>query len=200
MPEFPDTNHSLIGRVQELGDEASWAEFLGIYQPVVLRMARNRGLQDADAMDAMQQIFISVSRAIPQWKLDPDQPPFRAWLTTVARNAITKVLVRRPRDAGAGSTSVLEMLNQVPSIENDTSEFDTEARREVFRWATAQIQNEFTETTWSVFWQTAVEGKSISEVSTSTGKTPGAIYVARFRVLARLKEKVSELSQVWAIS
>jgi RNA polymerase sigma-70 factor (ECF subfamily) len=199
MPEFPDTNHSLIVRVQELGDEASWAEFLGIYQPVVLRMARNRGLQDADAMDAMQQIFLAVSRAIPQWKLDPEQPPFRAWLTTVARNAITKTLIRRPRDAGAGSTSVFQLLHQLPYAADDTAEFDFEARREVFRWAAAQVRHEFTAETWAIFWETSVEGKAIAEVSQTSGKTPGAIYVARFRVLSRLKEKVNELSQTWAI-
>ena len=44
MPEFPETSLSLIARLQELGDEASWAEFLRIYQPVVYRLARRRGL------------------------------------------------------------------------------------------------------------------------------------------------------------
>lgn len=39
MPEFPETNLSLIARVKDLGDGASWGEFLGIYQPVVYRMA-----------------------------------------------------------------------------------------------------------------------------------------------------------------
>ena len=55
MPEFPETSYSLIERVKHLGDDASWVEFLAIYQPVVYRMAKRRGLQDADAQDVMQQ-------------------------------------------------------------------------------------------------------------------------------------------------
>ena len=114
MAEFPETNHSLIARVQDLGDGASWAEFLEIYQPVVFRMARKRGLQDADAHDVVQQVFVSISRAIGRWEESPDKPPFRAWLTTIARNAITNSLTRRPRDAASGASSVIDLLNAHP--------------------------------------------------------------------------------------
>ena len=76
MPEFPETNHSLIARVKNLADGASWVEFLGIYQPVVFRMARRRGLQDADAQDVIQQVFLSISRSIDGWTAGDDQPPF----------------------------------------------------------------------------------------------------------------------------
>ncbi len=193
MREFPETNYSLIGRVQALGDGASWEEFLAIYQPVVLRMARNRGLQDADAQDVMQQIFLSISRAIQGWQEDPNQPPFRAWLSTVARNAITKHLSRRPRDAASGSSSVFEMLHQLPDADSTSKEFENETRLEIFRCAADQIRNEFTPETWNVFWKTAVEGQPITNVTRSTGKSAGSIYVARFRVMSRLKEKINEI-------
>jgi RNA polymerase sigma-70 factor, ECF subfamily len=199
MHDFPETNYSLIGRVQELGDEGSWSEFLAIYQPVVCRMARKRGLQDADALDTMQQVFVSVSKAIGLWKEDPAQPPFRAWLTIIARNAITKSLTRRPRDMGSGSTSVFEALQQIPEADETANELAVEARREAFRWAADQVRNEFSPDTWQIFWQTAIVGKSVSEVCQQTGRTPGAVYVARYRVLSRLKEKISEITQTWLL-
>lgn len=80
MSDFPETNHSLIVRVQDLGDGASWTEFLGLYQPVVYRMARRRQLQEADAHDVVQQVFLSISRSIERWEPGVGQPPFRAWL------------------------------------------------------------------------------------------------------------------------
>lgn len=199
MQDFPETNYSLIGRVQELGDETSWSEFLAIYQPVVWRMARKRGLQDADALDTMQQVFVSVSKAIQTWKENPDQPPFRAWLTTIARNAITKSLTRRPRDAGTGSTAVFESLQQVPSADETADELSMEARREAFRWAADQVRNEFSPDTWQIFWQTAIVGLSVADVCQQTGRTPGAVYVARYRVLSRLKEKVNEITRTWSL-
>ena len=197
MHAFPDTSHSLIARVKDLGDGAAWAEFLGIYQPVVLRMARRRGLQDADAQDVMQQVFLSISRSIEGWIPGELQPPFRAWLTTIARNAITKVLARRPRDAASGSTSMAELLESQPDPQETTAEILAEARKELVRWATEQIRSEFSESTWNVFWRTAIEGVPIAEVAKSTGRSAGAVYVARYRVIARLKEKVLEVSQLW---
>lgn len=122
MSEFPETNQSLIARVRDSADAAAWAEFLGIYQPVVFRMARRRGLQDADAHDVMQQVFLSISRSIEDWTAGENQPPFRAWLTTVARNAITKALSRRPRDLATGSTSMIELLHSHPEPEATTVE------------------------------------------------------------------------------
>ena len=197
MPEFPETSHSLIARVKDLGDGAAWTEFLGIYQPVVFRMARRRGLQDADAQDVMQQVFLSISKSIEGWTPGDLQPPFRAWLTTIARNAITKALTRRPRDAATGSTSMVELLDAQPDPQATTAEILAEARKELIRWATEQIRSEFSEATWNVFWRTAIEGVPIAEVAKSTGRSAGAVYVARYQVIARLKEKVLEVSQLW---
>lgn len=197
MPDFPETNPSLIARVKDLGDGASWEEFLGIYQPVVFRMARKWGLQDADAQDVMQQVFLSISRSIQHWKADPSQPPFRAWLTTIVRNAVTKSLTRRPRDAASGSTSIAELLDNQPDPVATESEILAEARREVVLWAASQIQSEFSQETWSIFQKTAIQGIPIAEVAQSTGRSAGSIYVSRYRVIARLKEKVLEVSHHW---
>lgn len=200
MPDFPETSHSLIERVHDSANGAAWAEFLGIYQPVVYRMARRRGLQDADALEVVQHVFASIARSIDTWKGGDDRPPFRAWLTTVARNAITNALARRPRDRAAGSTSVAEQLNKLPAPEETTSEIIREARHEIVHWAAQQIRSEFTEQTWDIFWKTSIDGVAVAEVSASTGRSVGAIYVARHRVLTRLKEKVAEVSQHWDAS
>lgn len=197
MPEFPETNLSLIARVKDLGDGASWVEFLGIYQPVVYRMARRRHLQDADAQDVMQQVFLSISRSIERWEAGDGQPPFRAWLATIARNAITKALARRPRDQATGTTSAADILENEPAVEATASEILAEARQEIIRWATEQIRSEFSDEIWQIFQQTAIHGVPIADVAKSSGRSTGSIYVARFRIIARLKEKIQEVSQHW---
>lgn len=197
MYEFPETRNSLIARIQELGDGASWSEFLAIYQPVVFRMARRRGFQDADALDVMQQVFFSVSRSIGNWRGGDDLPPFRAWLSTIARNAITQVLMRRKPDVATGSSDVGEMLREWPDRDTTSAELDREARAEMFRWVANQVREEFSPDTWSAFWRTAVDGVSVAEVSKALGRSSGSVYVARYRVLARLKERAQELSQQW---
>lgn len=197
MQEFPETDHSLIDRAKDTADGASWLEFMGIYQPVVYRLARRRGMQDADSQDVVQQVFASIARSLNGWTPSEDQPPFRAWLTTIARNAITTSLTRRRFDQGSGSSSVADALGKLPSAEQTDAELIMEARREIVRWAAEQIRAEFTELTWDIFWKTAMQEFSVAEVAKSSGRSIGAIYVARHRVLARLKEKIAEVSNHW---
>lgn len=199
MPEFPETSLSLIARLQELGDEASWAEFLRIYQPVVHRLARRRGLQEADAQDVVQQVFVSISRSIEDWQGGVNRSPFRAWLTAIARNAVLKTITRQPRDRAAGTSSVMDLLHGLPDRDEAASEFEIEAQREIVRVASERIRAEFTAETWAIFWQTAIEGVPIADVANAMRRSPGSIYVARHRVVARLQVVVREMSQDWGL-
>ena len=199
MAEFPETSLSLISRLQQLGDGASWAEFLRLYQPVVYRVARRRGLQEADAQDVVQQVFVSISRSIATWQGGADLPPFRAWLTVITRNAILKSLTRQPRDSAAGTSSVMEMLHQLPDCGETASDFQIETQREIVRRAAEQIRTEFTAEIWTLFWQTAIDGVPIAEIAGSTRRSPGSIYIARHRVLARLKGAVQQMTQEWGL-
>ena len=200
MQQFPETNHSLVARVKDLGDGASWVEFMGIYQPVVYRMAKRRGLQDADANDVMQQVFVSVAGAIERWESGEGLPPFRAWLTTITKNAISKALSRRPRDRAAGSTSMMEQLNAVADAgENSDEEFFAESRHQMFRWAAQRVRIEFAQATWDMFWRTSVLGESVSDVAAATDRSTGAVYIARHRVVSRLKQEIADLSNQWEL-
>lgn len=198
MWDFPDTSHSLIARVKDLADGAAWTEFLAIYRPVVYRMARRRGMQDADSQDLTQGVFLAISQAIDGWTPGPNRPPFRAWLVTVARNAITKAISRAPLDRGAGSSSVMKLLAGEQAEDPATSaELWIESRREALRWVSDQIRPEFNDLTWRLFWETSIQGRSVADVVASVGCSPGTVYTARFRVVQRLKEKVQEVCQRW---
>jgi RNA polymerase sigma-70 factor (ECF subfamily) len=145
MHHWPETNESLILRVKDPADAASWSDFLSIYRPVVVRMACGLGLQHADAYNLAQQVFLSVAKAIENWEPDSRQPPFRVWLSRITRNAIVNALTRRKPDAQGGSTSVQEMLRELPERNDETNQqLMGESRRETIRWATEEIQIKFT--------------------------------------------------------
>ncbi len=112
-------------------------------------------------------------------------------------DAITKALVRRPRDHATGSTTAAGLLAAYPEPEATASEILVEARREVIRWATEQIRTEFSDEIWKLFQLTAIDGVSIGDVAQSSGRSVGSIYIARFRVITRLKEKIQAVSQHW---
>ena len=199
MNDWPETNESLILRVKNPEDAAAWSAFLAIYRPVVYRLALSRGLQHADADDLDQQVFVSISRAVEAWTSADDGPPFRAWLYRIAHNEILKTITRRKPDAAAGSSSVRDMLNAAEQRDGDVTEILVqETRREAFRWASEEIRHEFTSATWAMFWQSTVEEQSVEVVAATHSRTKGAVYLARYRAMKRLKEKLEEVSDMWS--
>ena len=190
MTESPETRASLILRLRDRADQQAWCEFVEIYRPVIYRLARYKGLQDADAEDVVQQVFSSVAGAVERWQPDKNRGRFRTWLQTIARNRIANALSRQAADRPSGETGERELLAQQPAAGADSRLLVTECRREIFQWAARQIRDEFETDTWDAFWQTAVEGRQVNDVAQLLGKSCGAIYTARSHVMCRLRQKV----------
>ncbi len=195
MDDAPATRHTLIAKLRDPADAQAWREFLALYEPLVYRLARHKGLQDADARDLCQEVFRAVARAIDRWEPDPARGSFRGWLFTIARNLMINFLTRRDRHPrGSGDSNVLAMLDALPADDPHASAvFDAEYRKRLFRWAADQVKDEFAAKTWQAFWQTGVENRPVAEVAADLGMTAGAVYIARSRVLARLRQRIQQL-------
>jgi RNA polymerase sigma-70 factor (ECF subfamily) len=191
MEQSPVTRASLLIRLRDPNDRDAWRQFVQVYAAVVYGFARRRGLQDADAADLMQEVFRSVAAAAGRLHYDPRRGTFRNWLYTVTRNKLYNFLDGRRRQVrGSGDAADQERLAQQPETAAD---WDQEYERRTFAWAAEQVRDEFQESTWQAFWRTAVEGRDAREVGGQLGLSPGAVYVAKSRVLARLKEQVKLL-------
>ncbi len=197
MAEPPLTRATLLARLKDGEDGEAWREFVRLYGPVVYRFARNRGLQDADAADLMQDVLRSVARNAHRLEYDPKRGTFRGWLYTVTRNKIYNFLDgnrRRPR--GTGDPDAHDRLDSTPARETDDgpdADWEREYQRRLSAKAMDKVKGEFQPNTWQAFWQTAVEGKAAGEVGTSLKMTSGAVYIAKSRVLARLRDEVKKM-------
>lgn len=187
------TNDRLLLRIADPMDREAWDEFSSLYQSLIYRVGRRLGLQDADAQDLVQEVLQKVAATILDWESGQPSGSFRRWLQTVARNAAVDSIRRIRPDSARGGTSVGERLQQVsqPAEELDAV-FRLEMEREAFRWAARRVQDEFTEPTWLAFWHTMVEGRSCPEVADQLGKSVGAVYISRSRVMQRLKVELQQ--------
>jgi RNA polymerase sigma-70 factor (ECF subfamily) len=193
MDESPATRRSLIVKLRDPADTAAWREFAAIYEPWIYRLARRRGLQDADARDLCQEVFRALARSVDRW--EPARGSFRGWLSRIARNLMINLLTRRePFSLGSGASGVQDLLEAQPAPDpSATALFEAEYRRHLFQRAADEVRGEFTPSTWQAFWRTAVEGRPGAEVAAALGLSVGAVYIARSRVLARLKRRIEQL-------
>lgn len=196
VDDSPLTRASLLVQIRDGSNHAAWQEFIKLYGPVIYGFARKRGLQDADAADLMQDVLRSVSSAIARLDYDRAQGTFRGWLFTITRNKIFSFLsARRIRPQGSGDTTTNRLLDTQPDGDDGSQAWELEYQRRLASIAMDRVKGEFQENTWRAFWLTAVEGTAVADVSRETGLSPGAIYVAKSRVLARLKDEVEALQR-----
>ena len=194
MDEAPSTHPSLLIRLRDPADERAWSEFTEIYGPLVHRLARQRGLQEADAQDLAQEVFRAVARAIERYDPDPDRGSFRGWLSRIARNLIINLLAaRRRQPQGTGDTDVQRLLEDRPEpTEEDSALFEAEYRRRLIAWAAERIRGEFSESAWQAFWQAGVEGRPPKEVAEALGMTLGTVYQYKSRAVVRIRREIEQ--------
>jgi RNA polymerase sigma-70 factor (ECF subfamily) len=162
----------------------------------VHEFARKRGLQEADTADLTQEVLRQVASSVGRLEYDPQRGHFRSWLFKVAQNKLHDFAASRRRHGqGTGDSSVQQLLeNQPARPEDEAAWWDEEYRRRLFAWAAEQVRGGFTESTWQAFWRTAVDGQNPRDVAKALGLSVGAIYIAKSRVQARLKEHIEQLS------
>ena len=194
MKEIPETRDSLLLQIQSQENKAAWEEFVEIYRPVIYRVAVSRGLQHADALDLVQTVFVSVANSIARWEKSNETSRFRHWLLRVAKNATINAMTRRPPDQALGGEGFPQ--DQIEQIQCDSPselELDLEYQRQLYVRAAETVRARVSEANWTAFKLTAIDGISISEAAKELGKSVGAIYAARSRIMKQLSNIVSEL-------
>jgi RNA polymerase sigma-70 factor (ECF subfamily) len=197
MAELPVTRVSLLARLRDGDDADAWREFVALYAPVVYGFARKRGLQDADAADLMQEVLRSVSAHAGTLEYDRKKGTFRGWLYTVTRNKVYNFLSagkNRPRATGDSGTR--QRLEAEPDRNGPPDgDWEREYQKQLSARAMDRVKGEFQASTWKAFWGTAVDGRPAGDVAKELGMSPGAVYVAKSRVLARLREEVQAMQE-----
>ena len=88
------TRHSLLCRLQDLGDNESWRVFFETYWRLIYNVARRSGLNDDAAQEVVQETVIAVARKIPSFRYDPEKGSFKSWLLLICRRRIQDHLRR----------------------------------------------------------------------------------------------------------
>lgn len=163
--------------------------------PLIFGFCMKRGLKQTDAADVAQEVMRSISLALKKGQYDPDRGKFRAWLFTSVRNAIStyyRKLARVPLTPG--ETTLMENVNSTPG-DDEHLKWERDYQSQLLAWAIEKIRPEFADRVWRAFEATAIEDLPAKVISKEISMTPNAVWVARHRVMKRLKEKVHSIDE-----
>ena len=186
---MPTTSLSLLQHLRRADDHAAWNRFVDLYTPLLYYWARKTGLQNADAADLVQEVLQLLVKKLPEFDYDREKS-FRGWLRTVTMNKWRESKRKKRLAVAAGGSQLPE-----PAVPEDAEAFwEIEYRQMLAARALEIMRSEFEPATWQACWETVVVGRPAAQVASQLGVTANAVYLARSRVLRRLR---LELEGLW---
>ena len=190
----PAVGSTLLERLRA-GRTDAWERLARLYGPTVYVWCRRAGVPEADAADVSQEVLAAVARHLADFRRERPGDSFRGWLWTITRNKVRDHWRRHVDQVKAsGGTTAQEVMNQVPEDGLPESEAGADGQAsDLYRRALELIRSEFEERTWKAFLMVTMEGRLPADVAAALGMTPGAVYIAKSRVLKRLREEFGDL-------
>lgn len=194
------TSPTLLDGLRE-HDQRTWERFARLYAPLVYQWGRKSGLQPEDMADVTQEVFRVVLKKLDQFDANRKTTgAFRSWLYGITRIAILDHVRTQARQAvGTGGTDAQmqwqEFLDrQLPAgDESAEGEHALAADRTLLRQVIKLLRDEFAESSWQAFWQSAVAGRPAREIGKELGLSTAAVRQAKYRILRRLRDELAGL-------
>lgn len=190
------TRATLIRRVQNQHDEASWSEFVRVYRRYIYAIIRSMNISEHDTEDILQQVLLNLWNGLP--KIDCDKiSRFRSWLSTVTKNCVTDFIRKRARDADrlekAGKDETLTYLHSIrlPEI-NHIMEREWEIH--LTNLALENIEPLFSGKAVEAF-RMSLEGKDVDQIASELDLKENSVYRLKNRVKDRLIREIVHLRE-----
>jgi RNA polymerase sigma-70 factor (ECF subfamily) len=135
-----------------------------------------------------------VAGVAGRFRYEAERGSFRGWLFTLVRNRLRNFLTSRRRHVQPGGEAAQQALLDLPGREEEAAQsWERDYERRLFDWAAERVREDCQEKTWQAFWRTAVQGQGGQEVARALGMTTAAVYLAKRRVMDRLKDYLQQV-------
>jgi RNA polymerase sigma-70 factor, ECF subfamily len=189
-----ETRQSLLLRAQT-GETDAWKDLTDLYRPLILAWLARQGVPAWDLEDLCQDVLLSVVKNLPGFQHSGQRGAFRAWLRTIVCSRTVdywRAIDARPQaSGGSGATAALQQIADPDSELN--RQWDHEHDRYVLHCLLDLIEQEFEPITLRAFRRLALDGASGAQAADELGLSVAAVYVAKSRVLARIRQEAEGL-------
>lgn len=184
------TSVSLLKRVKNREDREAWSRLVDLYAPLVYTWGRRAGLDDSDASDLTQEVLTVLAQQLPEFEYDSSQS-FRGWLKTITTNRAKNFHRAAASRPAFGDDSAIRREADPAA---DIRLFErNEYASYVVKQLLATVRHEFRDDVWEAFRLQVFEDRSAEDIAKALGMTRNSVYLAKSRVLLRLREVAERL-------
>lgn len=171
------------------GSVEAWSELDALYRPFIHGWYRSQNVGVADADDLTQEVMAALYQELPNFRHSGNTGAFRTWLRGICFNRLLGF--RRgqaSRGRAIGGSDFYDQVQSVPETDPLIADWDREHDQALLRYLFSIIAPQFAQETLGAFKRFTLEGVDAAAVAAEFGISAGAVYVARSRVLRRLRE------------
>ena len=196
--DFIPTRSSLLKRLKDWEDQASWQDFFDTYGKLIYGVARKAGLNDAEGQDVVQETLLVVAKKMPEFTYDPTIGSFKNWLLLITRRRIDKQ--RKQRSPGVRS-SFPEETPRTATVERvpDPAGFDLEVvweeewGKNLAEAAIARVKRQVKARQFQMFDLYVLKQWPVKEVARALDVSIGQVYVNKHRISGLIKKEMRQL-------
>jgi RNA polymerase sigma-70 factor (ECF subfamily) len=182
-----DTRSSLLSRIKDPEDALSWEEFDRVYRPMLLKYASARGLTAEEAEDIAQQCMTAIATGIQSFRR---QVSFRGWLRGMIEHKVSDQLRKHRKEVEGRSA---DFTREQTREETPGMSWEREWNRTHLLYCLSDIRHQLAPMTFRAFEMYVLEERPVKEITQALGMSANQVYVAKSRVLAKLKQRWAEL-------
>lgn len=193
------TRTSLLRRLKDWQDGASWQEFFDIYGKIIYRVARKSGLTEQDAKDVVQETFIAIAKQMPKFDYNPALGAFKAWLLNLTRWRIADHFRRKQPPAArthtAASTRRTRLIEQVsdPAGQDWETVWEAEWQSNLLATALDRVKARLEPQKYQVFDLYVNKEWPAEKVAARLSIPVSQVYLIKHRVTELLKKEIARL-------
>jgi RNA polymerase sigma-70 factor (ECF subfamily) len=197
--EFIPTRASLIQRLKNWQDEASWQEFFDTYWKLIYGLARKSGLNDEDAQDVVQETLLSVANQMPNFKYDPQIGSFKAWLRqTIRWRVADHIRKRMPRTVSLQAETETEdssVLHEIPDNTGKTMDalYEQEWQKNLLDAAVSRVKRKLDPKRYQIFDFYVNRDWPPEKVAAALNISVDQVYLAKHRVTEMIRNEAKRL-------
>jgi RNA polymerase sigma-70 factor (ECF subfamily) len=189
------TSISLLERVRSAPGKAAWDRLIDLYRPLIYGWLHQHKVQPFDADDLAQEVLALLVQELPRFQHNGQKGSFRSWLRTITANRMRSFWrAGRCRPVVPGDSTFVAMLDQIEDPHSELSRlWDRQHDDYVLSRLLDLMVQEFEPATLQVFRRVGLEGVPAETAAAEMGMSLGAVYVAKSRVLRRLRQEAQGL-------
>jgi RNA polymerase sigma factor (sigma-70 family) len=200
--EMIPTRATLLLRLKDWQDQASWQDFFDIYCKLIHRVAVKGGLTKTEAEEVVQETMIAVARNMHDFKYDPANGSFKAWLLNLTRWRIADQFRKRKdfdeimppsEETSLGIVTTPEPVD--PASENLDAFWEAEWEINLLEAAVAKVKRGLEPEKYQIFDFNVNKGWSSEKVAAAFGIPVEHVYKAKHRVTEQIKQEVERLQK-----